>query len=149
MADITVRPSTKLIRAAYVVELLLAIAILIAGAPGERRTLLYLIIVPALLAAWTAVRHIESRLTKLTVEGQRIRFESGILSKTTRTMELHKLQDVRVDQSLGQRLLNIGDISLETAGETSRITVAGVDRPREVADRILSAADRAGRAGQL
>lgn len=149
MRDIIVRPSTKLVRAAYVVALLIAVAILIAGAPEERRGLLYLVIVPAALAAWVAARHINLRFTKLIVGGQRIRFESGILSKTTRTMDLHKLQDVRVDQSFGQRLLNIGDISLETAGETSRITMPGVDRPREVADQILSAADRAGKAGQL
>lgn len=148
MPDIIVRPSTKLIRAAYVLELVLAVAILIAGAAEERRGLLYLLIVPAALAAWIAARHITLRFTKLIVAGQRIRFESGIFSKTTRTMDLHKLQDVRVDQSLGQRLLNIGDISLETAGEASRITMPGVDRPREVADRILNAADQAGRAGQ-
>jgi len=146
MPEITVRSSTKLLRAAYVFALLLAVAILVAGAPEQRRSLLYLLILPALLAAWTAVRHIERRFTLLTVAGQRIRFESGMFSKTTRTMELHKLQDVRVDQTMLQRLLNIGDISLETAGETSRITMPNVDRPRQVADEILNAAERAGRA---
>jgi hypothetical protein len=32
---------------------------------------------------------------------------------------LAKVQDVRVDQTLGQRLLNIGDLSLESAGGTA------------------------------
>jgi membrane protein YdbS with pleckstrin-like domain len=104
-----------------------------------------LLVIPLLLAVFAAARHLERRYTRLTVAGQRIRYESGILSKTTRTMDLHKLQDVRVDQTLGQRLLDIGDISLETAGETSRITMRNVDRPRQVADQILSAADQAGR----
>ncbi len=52
-------------------------------------------------------------------------------------MELAKVQDVRVDQTLGQRMLNIGDLSLETAGETSRIVMQSIDRPQEAADHIL------------
>ncbi len=148
MADLILRPSTKLLRFAYFAALVLAAGILIAGAPEQRRGLWYLLAIPALMAFFTAVRHIERSFTRLTVSGQRLRYESGLLSKTTRTMELHKLQDVRVDQTLVHRLLNIGDISLETAGETSRITLPGVDRPREVADLILNAADRAGRAGR-
>lgn len=40
------------------------------------------------------------------------------------------VRDVRVDPTLALRLLNIGDNSLETAGETSRITLPNVDRPR-------------------
>jgi len=35
----------------------------------------------------------------------RLRYEAGFLSKTTRTMELTKIQDVRVDQTVGQRML--------------------------------------------
>jgi uncharacterized membrane protein YdbT with pleckstrin-like domain len=61
-------------------------------------------------------------------------------SRSTRTMEIHKVQDVRVDQSLTQRLLGTGNISIETAGETSRLTLVNIDRPQYVADRILEAA---------
>ena len=55
-------------------------------------------------------------------------------------MEVAKVQDVRVEQSFMQRLLGIGTISIETAGETSRMTMAGVAQPHEVADYILEAA---------
>jgi membrane protein YdbS with pleckstrin-like domain len=92
---------------------------------------------PALAALYLAVRHIRRRLVKLTILDDRLRYEAGLLSKTTRTMELAKVQDVRVDQTVGQRMLNIGHLSLETAGETSRIVMPSVDRPHEAADRIL------------
>ena len=92
---------------------------------------------PALAMFYLVSRHIQRRLVKLTILNDRLRYEAGFLSKTTRTMELSKIQDVRVDQSVGQRMLNIGNLSLETAGESSRIIMPAVDRPHEAADRIL------------
>jgi len=96
-----------------------------------------LLAVPALAAVFTMTRHIQRRLITLTIQNDRLRYEAGFLSKTTRTMELGQIQDVRVDQTFGQRLLNIGDLSLETAGETSRIVIESIDRPQEAADHIL------------
>ena len=143
MADLMVRPSVKLLKIAYLLSALLAALIALAALAQGTQELAYLIIVPVVIAVWAAMRHIVRRFTRLVVEGGRVRYESGILSKRARTMELRKLQDVRVDQSVGQRLINVGNLSLETAGETSLITITDVDRPREVADRILAAADRA------
>jgi len=142
MAEFVVRPSAKLLKAAYFVSALLAACVAIVAAVERQSDWLYLLAVPVLMGLWAGARHITRRFTRLVVEGGRVRYESGVLSKTTRTMELSKLQDVRVDQSLGQRLLNTGDLSLETAGETSRIVIHNVDRPRQTADRILEAADR-------
>ena len=72
--------------------------------------------------------------------GDRLRYESGLFSKTTRTIELVKVQDVRVEQSLGQRMVNLGDLSLETAGGTSRIEIDSIDSPQEAAEHILALA---------
>jgi uncharacterized membrane protein YdbT with pleckstrin-like domain len=99
-----------------------------------------LLIVPALLLLWTAGRHLSLRFTTLTIEAGRLRFEQGVLSRSTRTMDLAKVQDVRVDQSLGQRILNLGNLTLETAGEAGILTMANIDRPRKIADAILVAA---------
>jgi membrane protein YdbS with pleckstrin-like domain len=93
---------------------------------------------PALAAFYLLLRQIRRRMIKLTILDDRLRYEAGFLSKTTRTMELTKIQDVRVDQTLGQRMLNIGNLSLETAGESSRIVMPSVDSPHEAADRILA-----------
>ena len=78
----------------------------------------------------------------MTLSGDKLRYESGFLSKTTRSIQLSKIQDVRVDQSIAQRMLGAGDISIETAGETSRLTMHNVDRPQEVADYVMDAAHR-------
>jgi hypothetical protein len=34
-------------------------------------------------------------------------------------------------------MIGTGDLSLETAGETSRIVMPSIDRPKEVAEHIL------------
>jgi hypothetical protein len=52
-------------------------------------------------------------------------------------MELRKVQDVRVDQTVTQRMLNTGDITVETAGESSRITMHSIDDPHHAAEHIL------------
>ena len=76
----------------------------------------------------------------MTIVDGRLRYQSGILSRTTRTLELGRIQDVRADQKLGQRILGIGDITVETAGEAGRLEIEDVDSPQSVAERILDAA---------
>jgi membrane protein YdbS with pleckstrin-like domain len=134
------RPSVKLILTAYVLCALLEIAIasywLTAQKPPDVPVWAPLA-VPVILQLWAAIRHLRRMTTKLSITADRIRYESGLLSKTSRVMELAKVQDVRVDQNLGQRMLNVGDLSLETAGETSRITMPAIDGPNQAADHIL------------
>ena len=133
------RPSIKLIKLVYIVSLIaaVALAVYLLSISNRDDRLWALLLLPALAIFFAGVRHLRRRLTKLTVLEDRLRFEAGLFSKTTRTLELAKVQDVRVDQTLGQRLLNIGDLSLESAGGTSRIVMQSIDRPQEAADHIL------------
>jgi len=47
------------------------------------------------------------------------------------------VQDVRVDQSVKQRLLGMGRLSVETSGGSSTIAINNVDSPHKIADMIL------------
>lgn len=142
MPAMHLRPSTKFIKLGYVLCLLVAVAIAVylkATGPADPR-FWWLLIVPGFFLLFVLTRHVERRLMKLEILGDRLRFQAGFLSKTTRTMELAKVQDVRVDQTLGQRLVGIGDLSFETAGESSRIVLRSIDRPQLAADHILELA---------
>lgn len=134
--------SVKTIQIGYIVCLLAAIGIAgyLVAIHNQDDRMWALLAVPALAMLYLMARHIQRRLVRLTILDDRLRYEAGFLSKTTRTMELTKIQDVRVDQTVGQRMLNIGNLSLETAGESSRIAMPSVDRPHEAADRILELA---------
>ena len=48
-----------------------------------------------------------------------------------------------------QRIFGVGNLSIETAGEASRLTIFDVDGPQALADEILNRAHNAGVAGQL
>lgn len=133
------RPSIKLIKLVYIVSLIAAVALAayLLSTRNRNDRLWVLLLLPAIAIFFAAIRHLRRRMTKLTVLEDRVRYEAGLFSKTTRTIELAKVQDVRVDQTLGQRMLNIGDLSLETAGGASRIVMQSIDRPQEAADHIL------------
>lgn len=138
-ARMQLRASLKMVKLGYVLSLLLALAIAVYLLAMDNRDdrMWALLGVPAILAFFVMLRHLRRTLTRLVVLNDRLRYESGLFTKTTRSLELAKIQDVRVDQTPGQRLLNIGDLSLETAGGTSRIAILSIDRPQEAADRIL------------
>ena len=140
MADLVVRPSTKLVKPFYFVALLLAALIYLFNKQYDQTGLVWLYVLPGIIVLLTAIRQFELKFTKLTVSAGKLRYETGILSKSTRTLEIHKVQDVRVDQSLAQRITGIGNISIETAGDSSRLTMRNIDQPQTVADRILEAA---------
>lgn len=136
------RPSVKFVKLSYVLCVILAVAIGVYLMVDKDHPdwLVWLLLLPAFLLVMTAIRHIERRLVKLEIIGDHLRYQSGLLSRSTRTVDLAKVQDVRVDQTLGQRMAKIGDLSLETAGQSSRITIQSIDSPQVAADHILALA---------
>jgi uncharacterized membrane protein YdbT with pleckstrin-like domain len=143
MADTVVQPTRKWIRFPYTtVFIVFCIAVFLyvnylQAKPGWSA---WLLVVPALLFLFPIAGSIRRHFTRITITGDKLRYELGILSKTTRTIQISKIQDVTVKQSLGQRLIDVGLLSIETAGETSRLTINNIDDPRMVADEILDAA---------
>lgn len=141
MADIVLRPSTKFILAGFLAVLLLILAAVLVYAsvlrpldqpPWLPLATLLLLYVP--LRSWIA-----QRTVKATISGDKLRVETGFFAKSTRIIQLSKIQDVRVNQSLSQRLFNVGDVAIETAGEASRLVLPHFDRPNLIAEEILAA----------
>jgi putative membrane protein len=140
MPETTIRPSWKPILALFAFVVVLNIAILIGlmviydprpapNWPSLAALALFLWPLSKLPGRW---------FTKTTVTGDKLYFETGALSKQTRIIQIHKIQDVRVHQSIYQRIVGLGDLSIETAGETSRLTISGIDRPRALAEQLLA-----------
>jgi uncharacterized membrane protein YdbT with pleckstrin-like domain len=152
MADIVIRPSMKFIKAGYVCALLVvgaAITVhykyLVDQYPNQRYP--YLPLASLVLLLWPIKRHLQRQTVKLTIAGDKLRYETGFTSTSMRLIQLPKVQDVRVIQSFGQRIFGVGDISIETAGESSRLVVENLDRPRELAEQITDASTHSGPTG--
>lgn len=96
----------------------------------------------ACLLVWPVWRQLRRRFIRLVLTRDKLRYEVGLLNRSTRSFQLAKVQDVRVDQGLVQRLLQVGDLSIETAGETGPLVIRDIDHPQEVADMIAEASER-------
>lgn len=148
MADTVIRPSMKLIRTGYAITLLVVAAGIVLAYRNLPES--YPTWLPALwliLFIWPLKRHIQRQAVKLTISGDKLRYETGMASKSTRIIQLPKVQDVRVIQSFTQRILGVGDISIETAGENSRLVVENLDQPQQLAERITDASGQASATG--
>lgn len=144
MTDTVIRPSMKFIKAGYVCALLVVCAAvfvhykyLLPQYPDQRYP--YLPLASLLVLLWPIKRHLQRQTVKLTMAGDKLRYETGLVSKSMRIIQLPKVQDVRVLQSFWQRIFGVGDISIETAGENSRLVVKNLDLPRELAEQITDA----------
>ena len=140
MGELTIRPTAKFIILRTVFSVLVFLTLEIAWYTqwrGNDKFQFVPIIAPLVLIS-PALRALRRQFTKTTISGDRLRHETGAFSKSTRTIQLSKLQDVRVDQSFTQRMFGVGNLSIETAGETSRLTLDDVDNPQAAADEIVN-----------
>jgi uncharacterized membrane protein YdbT with pleckstrin-like domain len=140
VTDITIRPTAKFIKAGAVVAAVIFLGLEIAYFVYWSDQPRALLAVPPLVFLWPVVRAIRRNFTRTTIAGDRLRYELGTVAKSTRNIQLSKIQDVRVDQRLMQRVFGVGNLSIETAGESSRLTLFNVDDPQKLADEILGRA---------
>ena len=155
MSEMIIRPTMKFIRFGYAVVVVVVVALVVAmmriewppWIPSPWRP--WIPWLPALLLLWPLKCHLRNRLTKMTILDDRLRYETGLLSRTTRTILVSRVQDVTVHQRVGQRIFGVGDLSIETAGEASRLTIPQIDQPQEIADHINKHSQRGHPTDQL
>ena len=142
MSDLVIRPSMKLMRLGYtsVFVLVFVCVLAYANSAAVKNVPAWVAFLPAFLFLWPLKYHLRRRFTRMVLSGDRLRYETGIFSRSKRVIQLTKVQDVRVEQTVTQRLLRIGNISVETAGEASLLTLRNVDDPDQVTEAILRAA---------
>ena len=142
MQPATIRPSTKTVWAAYV----LAFIVFIAGEWAVYRYAAdsprWLYALPLIVFIPPVSMHLRRRFVTMSFFDDHVTIESGFLSRTRRTFDTAKIQDVTVKQTLGQRILGTGDLTLESAGEHGSIYIPNLDRPRAIADAILNSSKR-------
>jgi uncharacterized membrane protein YdbT with pleckstrin-like domain len=139
--DLVIQPTKKFVRLGYwTVFLLVCISVGLWVNQFQERLPWWPFLLPAVLFFFPVRSHVRQRFTKATLSGDKLHYETGVLARTTRTIQISKVQDVRVDQTLSQRLYRVGNLSIETAGETSRLTLRDIDDPQAVADDLTDAA---------
>ena len=80
--------------------------------------------------------------TNYTITDRRLHIKRGIVSRTIQETRLERVQNVNTDQSVFERVLQIGTVDFDTAGtDDSDFTFRGIADP----DQVVGAVDRAQR----
>jgi uncharacterized membrane protein YdbT with pleckstrin-like domain len=92
--------------------------------------------VVAALIAWVRLRS-----TSYTVTNQRVMIEQGIVAKTVDEIDLRYIDDSLFHQSIGDRILGIGSVTLLSSDKTTpRTTLRSIREPRKVRELIRAEA---------
>ena len=79
--------------------------------------------------------------TTYAITNRRLTIETGLLSRDLHQTRLERVQNVNATQSLGERILHIGTVTFDTAGEAEfDFAFRGVENPRAIVrtvDRAL------------
>ena len=86
---------------------------------------------------------IERFFTQYTITTKRLNIRRGILSKTESSTNVDRIQNITVKQSPVDRIMKVGSIDFDTAGDESsdRFSFIGVNNPQDLRERIMHARD--------
>ena len=98
-------------------------------------TVLLLSVVGILAIAVWWVMHKGERLA---LSEREVLLERGLLSKQRTEVALGSIRSVRITQSLGQRLFDVGHVEMFSAGDVAEIAIKNMPRPGRI--RALAAA---------
>jgi uncharacterized membrane protein YdbT with pleckstrin-like domain len=86
--------------------------------------------------------------TSYTITSRRLHIKRGIISREIQETRLQRVQNVNYNQSLLQRLLQVGDVDFDTAaGDDYNFVFAGVADPDEVVEQVDRATQVTGPSG--
>jgi uncharacterized membrane protein YdbT with pleckstrin-like domain len=142
MADRVIHPSMKTVWAAYGVVVILVGVCVWAYYTYAQDKPAWLMAIPLVLFVFPLRAHLRRRLITLKLEDHHLTLESGLFSRTRRTLDMAKIQDVTVKQTIGQRMIGVGDVLLEDSGKGGTLGINNVDSPRMIADEIIAGSKR-------
>jgi uncharacterized membrane protein YdbT with pleckstrin-like domain len=93
---------------------------------------------------------IKRSATRYVITTERLHIRRGILSRSTQETRVERVQNVNTEQSLFERMLQVGTVDFDTAGtDDSEFRFVGVADPAEVVRAVDRAQRAAGRRDAL
>jgi uncharacterized membrane protein YdbT with pleckstrin-like domain len=147
-------PSWRAILDFYIKGLLVTagICLLVALATGvigdETDTGLVAIIALVGVAVTILIGFVKRVATSYTVTNRRLHIKRGIVSRTIQETRLERVQNVNYQQSVLQRMLQVGNVDFDTAaGDDYNFVFSGVSDPADVVHMVDTATRRGGTEG--
>jgi len=119
--------SSQMSSAGFYLLCMLVVLVLAATSVFVGPLALIALALPLIAAFW---RWLTIRSTVYTITDQRLKTRRGVLSRVIDDIELYRVKDSHFTQSVGQRMLGIGDITLRTTdASTPLIVLPGLAQP--------------------
>ena len=94
-------------------------------------------LVPVVLALlWFVGRYLRWITTNFVVTNERLIYRRGVIAKRGKEIPLDRLNDIGYAQSIFERIIGAGDLTIESAGERGQETFNDVRRPAIVQQEI-------------
>jgi uncharacterized membrane protein YdbT with pleckstrin-like domain len=118
-----------------------AIAFLPTGSPTHLILLIAIIVIGVLLLLWLSFRPwIAWRTTHYVFTTHRVLLRRGVLHHVGRDIALQRINDVGFSQTLWERIVGAGTLSIESAGEHSQESLHDIphsDRVQQMLNRLI------------
>lgn len=75
---------------------------------------------------------------RLALSDREVLLERGLLSKQRTEIALSSIRSVRITQTLGQRIFDVGNVELFSAGDMAEIAIRSLPRPGRIRDIAAS-----------
>jgi uncharacterized membrane protein YdbT with pleckstrin-like domain len=100
------------------------------------------VVVVAILVLLVVIGLIKRIATTYTITNQRLHIRRGIIARKVQQTRLERVQNVNTEQSVLERILQVGTVDFDTAGTTdSDFSFRGVSQP----EKVMAAVDEAQR----
>jgi uncharacterized membrane protein YdbT with pleckstrin-like domain len=86
--------------------------------------------------AWFVLRYAKWATTNFVVTTDRLVYRVGVLAKRGKEIPLERVNDIAFRQSIWERIIGTGDLSIESAGAQSRETFSDIPHPAAVQNEI-------------
>lgn len=98
------------------------------------------LILPIPVAIW---KWLDTKYQTYTLTTQRLRFERGVLNKTIDEIELYRIKDTQLHQTVIDRMLGIGTIEILSSDETNpRLFLPKIGSPAGVREQLRQGVER-------
>ena len=87
------------------------------------------------------ISYLAWRFTTFVLSNERVITRSGIIAKHSKEIPLETINDVTFNQSILERMLNAGDLIIESAGESGQNRFTDIRKPEQVQLEVYRAAE--------
>jgi uncharacterized membrane protein YdbT with pleckstrin-like domain len=130
-------PSWRAILGFYLKGIVIAAVIgAIAKLVGASSATVFLIVL-VIIALTVLIGFVKRVTTTYTITNRRLNIKRGLISREVQETRLERVQNVNYNQTLYQRVMQIGDVDFDTAGTSdSAFVFVGVANPAGVVHRV-------------